>query len=106
MAIGVTASFVAWKLATPRHRDGFIVWQLFGIAALVLAVGLGKTACLLSPDSASMAAMTVLPLCLIPTFLVPLFTIFHLLWIAQVRSWGIAFDRTRHAAGAIQHTAL
>jgi len=31
---------------------------------------------------------------------------FHVLCIAQARSWGIAFDRMRHAAGAIQHTAL
>jgi hypothetical protein len=34
-----------------------------------------------------MAAMTVLPLSLIPTFLVPLFLMFHVIAIAQARTW-------------------
>jgi hypothetical protein len=87
MAIGITATLVAWKLANPGHRNSFIVWQLLGIADLVNAVGLGTTARLLSPHSISMAAMTVLPLSLVPTFLVPLFLIFHVICIAQARAW-------------------
>jgi hypothetical protein len=34
-----------------------------------------------------MAAMTVLPLSLIPTFLVPLYLILHVICIAQARGW-------------------
>jgi hypothetical protein len=86
MAIGATATVVAWKLDSPARRNSFIFWQLLGIADLVSAVSLGTTARLLSPDSTSMAAMTVLPLSLIPTFLVPLFLILHVICIAQARA--------------------
>jgi hypothetical protein len=78
MAIGATATFVAWKLADASHRRSFIVWQELGILDLVVAVSLGTTAVWLSPHSASMVAMTVLPLSLVPTFLVPLFLFFHI----------------------------
>ncbi|MGH9502313.1 MAG: hypothetical protein ACRD20_05635 [Terriglobales bacterium] len=92
MAIGATATFVAWKLANPAHRSSFIVWQLLGITDLITAVSLGTTAGLLSPHGPSMAAMTVLPLSLIPTFLVPLFLIFHVICIAQARGWKTVTD--------------
>jgi hypothetical protein len=49
MAIGITATFVAWKLADPLHRSTFVLWQLVGVADLLLAVGLGTTARLLAP---------------------------------------------------------
>jgi hypothetical protein len=87
MAIGATATLVAWKLAHPNHRGSFILWQTLGVIDLVTAVSLGTTARLLSPQGASMAAMTVLPLSLVPTFLVPLFFIFHVICIAQARAW-------------------
>jgi hypothetical protein len=93
MAIGMTATFVAWKLATPLRRNSFILWQLLGITDLVTAVSLGTTARLLSPHGPSMVAMTVLPLSLVPTFLVPLFLIFHVICIAQARGWkGVSGD--------------
>ena len=87
MAIGATATFVAWKLATPNHRRSFILWQALGITDLVTAVALGVTAPLLRPYGPSMAPMTVLPLSLVPTFLVPLFLIFHVISIAQAKAW-------------------
>jgi hypothetical protein len=87
MVIGATATLVAWKLATPNHRGTFILWQALGITDLVNAVALGTTARLLNPQSTSMGAMTVLPLSLIPTFLVPLFFIFHVICIAQAKAW-------------------
>jgi hypothetical protein len=83
MAIGATATFVAWKLADASHRRSFIVWQELGILDLVVAVSLGTTAVWLSPHRASMVAMTVVPLSLIPTFLVP-FLIF------RARAWKAA----------------
>ena len=94
MAIGMTATLVAWKLANPVRRQSFILWQLLGIADLITAVSLGTTARLLSPHSASMVAMTVLPLSLVPTFLVPLFLMFHVICIAQARTWKTASDET------------
>jgi hypothetical protein len=93
MAIGMTATFAAWKLADPARRNSFIAWQLLGITDLITAVSLGTTARLLSPHGPSMEAMTVLPLSLVPTFLVPLFFIFHAICIAQARAWKTAAER-------------
>lgn len=101
MAIGATASLVAWKLANPGHRSTFIFWQVLGIADLVMAVSLGTTARLLSPHGTSMVAMTVLPLSLVPTFIVPLLLIFHVICIAQARAWKGVSDDTRQTALAV-----
>ena len=106
MAIGVTASFVAWKLADADHRNSFILWQVLGILDLVNAVGVGTTAGLLSPQGPSMAAMTVLPLSLIPTFLVPLFLMLHVICITQARGWKVFPARTRQTASPAQQPAI
>ena len=87
MAIGATATIVAWKLANHGHRNSFILWQLLGIADLITAVTLGTTAGLLDPHGVSMLYMTRLPLSLVPTFLVPLYLIFHVVCIAQAKRW-------------------
>ncbi len=105
MFIGATATLVAWQLATPSHRNSFIFWQLLGITDLVTAVSLGTTARLIDPSGPSMVAMTVLPLSLFPTFLVPLFTIFHVISIAQARKWKSASNAVRSTVGAMQHPA-
>jgi hypothetical protein len=106
MAIGVTAAFVAWKLANSANRNAFILWQMIGIADLVIAVTLGTTAALLSPHGATTVVMTVLPMSLVPTFLVPLFLIFHVICIAQARSWKDTSERTSSTVGPAQHAAL
>jgi hypothetical protein len=105
MAIGATASFVAWKLANPARRNSFVLWQLLGIADLVIAVSVGTTAGLIDPQGPTMAPMTVLPLSLIPTFLVPLFLILHIVCIAQPRSWKVASEPTQMMNPA-QRTAI
>jgi hypothetical protein len=103
MAIGATASLVAWKLANPSHRNSFILWQVLGIADLVMAVSLATTARLLSPHYSSMVAMTVLPLSLVPTFIVPLLLIFHVICIAQARAWKATSGDTRQTARPVRN---
>jgi hypothetical protein len=105
MAIGATASFVAWKLTNPRNRFSFILWQALGIADLVTAVSLGTTAPLLNPHGISTSAMTVLPLSLIPTFLVPMFLIFHVICIAQAKSWSSISHNVHQTARPVQDFA-
>jgi hypothetical protein len=109
MAIGMTATLVAWKLANPARRNSFILWQLLGITDLVTAVSLGTTARLISPEGPSMVAMTVLPLSLVPTFLVPLFLIFHVICIAQARGWkavsGDSAQKQQRRCGIAQSNA-
>jgi hypothetical protein len=100
MFIGATAAFVAWKLCNPVHRGSFIFWQALGIIDLVTAVALGTTAGLIQPHGVPMAAMTVLPLSFIPTFLVPLYLILHLICIAQARGWRLVSGGQRFESGA------
>jgi hypothetical protein len=106
MAIGATASIVALTLARPNHRTAFITWHALGMADLLMAVGLGTTARLLSSEGASMAAMTVLPLSLVPTFIVPLLFILHIICIARAMQWRVAPGdlslETNPAAGSEQ----
>jgi len=87
IAIGLTAPWVAMKLAEPGHRKGFIVWNALGILDLVVAVTTGTTSRLVHPHGLAGDAMTVLPLSIVPTFLVPLFLIMHIIVIAQARRW-------------------
>jgi len=61
-------------------------------------VTLGTTVGLIEPNSAPMTLMTVLPLSLIPTFLVPLFTILHVISIAQARAWKVPAVRAHSMA--------
>lgn len=85
--IGATASLVALNLASAAHRRSFIVWQVMGIADLVMAVLLGTLARVIDPHGVPTSAMTVLPLSLIPTFAVPLFLVLHMICIAQAVRW-------------------
>lgn len=85
--IGVTAPWVALRLANPEHRKSFIFWQVLGILDLVSAVTLGSIAYLIAPHGVSTAPLTVLPLSIIPTFGVPLLLVLHVINIAQARRW-------------------
>ena len=85
--IGATAWFAATRLAKPANRALFILWQTLGMVDLVSAVALGVTAQFVHSPGPSMHLMTVLPLSLIPTFLVPLFMMFHVISIAQASKW-------------------
>jgi hypothetical protein len=86
-AVGVTAPVVAAKFAQPQYRRGFILWQIFGMADLVVAMTSGVLSGNFDPQATSMVAMTVLPLSLVPSFIVPLLMIVHIISIAQARRW-------------------
>ena len=100
MAIGATAPLIAWKLTSVRRRNSFMVWQLLGITDLVMAVSLGVSAPYLAPYGPTMELMTVLPLSLVPTFIVPLLLILHLICMAQARAWKAAEVRQTIRAAA------
>lgn len=87
MTIGATAVFAGLKLAFPEHRKSFIAWQLLGMADLVTAVSLGTLSRLLDPNGISTGAMAVLPMSFIPTFVVPLMMMLHVICIAQALRW-------------------
>jgi hypothetical protein len=107
MAIGATATLVAWQWARPEHRGAFIFWQALGILDLVTAVATGTTAQLVHPEGPAMRLMTVLPLSLIPTFFVPLYTMFHVISIAQARKWsGVTAQGRQGVLKAATHVAI
>jgi hypothetical protein len=81
--IGISAPFVAYAFHTRRtwSRPLAVAFNVLGIADLVIAIGTGF---LYSPSPLrlffsvpSTALMTVLPLVLVPTFLVPLWILVH-----------------------------
>ncbi len=91
IAIGVAAPLVAlaWSSGTRSGRIVFIIWNVLGILDLLMAVSLGILTApssfgLLAGDITS-AAMAVFPMSLIPTFLVPLSLILHLVNLDQLR---------------------
>jgi hypothetical protein len=88
-AIGITAPVVAWYWKRPFPYRTFIAWNVLGCLDLVVAVTLGVLASA-SPvgvlgGDVTTRLMGQFPLSLIPTFFVPLFLIFHLISLIQVR---------------------
>jgi hypothetical protein len=82
-AIGVTAPLVAFAFTSRRVG---VIWNLLGLADLVMAVTLGVLASA-SPigilaTEVTTAPMGRFPLSLIPTFFVPLLMILHLIALA------------------------
>ena len=94
MAVGITAPLVlASLLRTPGYAAGksFVVWNLFGILDLAVAVSIGALVPLLAPNlygAVSTAPMTQLPLVVVPTYLVPMFLMLHLTALFQARRLG------------------
>ena len=89
IAIGVTAPVVAWFWRPPYPHKTFIVWNVLGLLDLVMAVSFGilasRTPMGIVAGDVTTRLMAMFPLSLIPTFLVPLFLIFHLICLSRVR---------------------
>jgi hypothetical protein len=92
IAIGLTAPWVAIALV---RRPGiacsrlFVVWNLFGILDLVVAVGaaaINQSLAKGAVGEVTVAPMAVLPLVLISVYLVPLSVILHLTALFQARA--------------------
>lgn len=91
IAIGLSAPVVGHAYAgSPASAASLLRgWNLFGIADLIVAVGSGfaTSPSLLVPGVAdpNSAMMTVLPMVLIPAFLVPLSIVLHLASLEKLR---------------------
>lgn len=90
VAIGLTAPFVAARIreGTPRARDAAILWNVLGIADLVVAATLGVLTTpgplqLLALDASNVGLIT-LPLVLIPTIGVPFAILLHLIGLHRL----------------------
>jgi hypothetical protein len=94
IAIGVTAP---WVMLTLIRRPGFaagpgfLVWNLLGIADLVVAVGTGGLASWLAgAGEVTTAPMARLPLVLIPAYFVPVLFMLHLAALFQARRLAVS----------------
>jgi hypothetical protein len=88
IAVGATAPIIAWTCLQPLRRGVLLAWTLFGLLDLISAVTFGVLASrapigLLAGD-VSTRLMGQFPLSLIPTFIVPLLFIFHLISLSRL----------------------
>jgi hypothetical protein len=91
IAIGLLAPIVGLAYArAPRNTSSLVAaWNVFGILDLMIAVGTGflTAPSLLVPFETQPTSelMTVLPMVLIPVYLVPLSIVLHLASLAKLR---------------------
>lgn len=85
---GALALPILWLMQeNGRHTTAIHLWNAFGMADLVMAIGLGVTSAANSPlgifrDGAGSDAMQHLPWSFVPTVLVPLYMILHaIIWV-------------------------
>jgi hypothetical protein len=90
IAIAVTAIPLSRALGRNSSvaRRVFTVWNLFGVADLLVAVATGvlhsaSSLGLLAGSGPTTAIMTRFPMVLVPTFFVPLFILLHLIALAR-----------------------
>jgi hypothetical protein len=96
--VGAAAPWIAAGVDTPRGRRRAIIFNLFGMADLVVAVGLGI---MTSPGplqvfytTPTSELVTNFPLALVPTFLVPLAWTLHIVSLWQLVGGSWASDPT------------
>lgn len=104
--VGAFAPWIARHLDTPHGRRRAVIFNLLGMADLIVAVGLGI---MTSPGpvhvfhtTPTSELATRFPLALVPAFLVPLAFTLHVisLWQLLRRTWARTPERAREWAGA------
>ena len=106
IAIGLLAPVVGVAYArAPRKAASLVAaWNVFGILDLVIAVGTGFATApsFLQPIEVQPTSdlMTVLPMVLIPAYLVPVSIVLHLASLAKLRSEAPAGNRFGRAVAA------
>jgi hypothetical protein len=87
---GLAAIPLAFALSngTPGTRKKFVAWNIFGLLDLLVAVSMGilhsgSSLGLLAGSGPTTQLMTELPRSMVPTFLVPMFMLLHLLGWAR-----------------------
>jgi len=87
---GLAAIPLAFALShgTPGTRKKFVAWNIFGLLDLLVAVSMGilhsgSSLGLLAGSGPTTQLMTELPRSMVPTFLVPMFMLLHMLGLAR-----------------------
>jgi hypothetical protein len=86
--VGATAPWIARQVETPQGRRRAVIFNLFGMGDLVVAVGLGIMTspgpAQVFPTTPTSELATHFPLALVPTFLVPLAFALHVISLWQL----------------------
>lgn len=85
IAIGLTASFVARRLAQGAGRSEAVRFNLLGILDLVVAAGMGFVLFGFVPVTPTTEPLRLLPLALVPTVPVPLALALHIVSLQRLR---------------------
>jgi hypothetical protein len=105
--VGATAPWVASQLEAPGGRRRAIIFNLFGVADLVVAIGLGIATssgpARLFETTPTSELATHFPLVLVPTFLVPLAFMLHAVSLWQL--FGGSWARRRSATSSLPNSA-
>lgn len=86
MVIGLSAPILLYACLparTPRRRAALLVWNLLGLLDISMVLGNGLR--IFSESPAGFAPFTRLPLSMLPTFVVPLVLVTHLLIFVKLR---------------------
>jgi hypothetical protein len=106
VAVGLLAPIVGLAYARAPHKAAGLVaaWNVFGILDLIVAVATGFLTApsrLVSLDiQPTSELITVLPMVLIPVYLVPLSIMLHLASLAKLRREAVADNGLGHPAAA------
>lgn len=98
IAIGVSAPFVARRLARDGDLGGALRFNLLGILDLVVALTIGFLLFGFVPVTPTTEALGLLPLALVPTVPVPLAAALHLVSLSRLRTTA---RRERDRAGSL-----
>lgn len=105
MAVGVAAPVVAWQLARGRGTRGALWFNVLGALDLVMALTLGLLAApgvlQLIEASPSTAAVSVLPLALIPSVAVPTAIALHVLSLRRLLGRSLAAGDPASSGGPV-----
>jgi hypothetical protein len=97
IAIGLSAPFVARRLARGAGRAGAVRFNVLGILDLIVAGSLGFLLFRVVEVTPSTAPLFMLPLALIPTVAVPLAFVLHIVSLRWLRTVAKPEeDRTAH----------
>jgi hypothetical protein len=89
-ALAAVPVALAVSRRVPGARNWFVAWNIFGLVDLIVAVGSGilhsgSSLGILAGSGPTTLLMSQIPLSMIPTFLVPLFVLLHLLALARAK---------------------
>jgi hypothetical protein len=104
-AIGVTAPLIAYLLRSnyAHKREVFVIWNVLGIVDLVDAVTLGilhsQSSFGIFAGDPNTALLSVFPRNLVPTFLVPIFIILHIVALYRSKEIRAVNDRATATSG-------